>query len=120
MYNQQSGSFGKTTMTTSLNEKKLLLNRLPRYPTDLVLKLGEEIGEPYCLQFDDSGYDQQNYRYFNHDEAIPKIAELVTDDQLLSFFANPDTKAEVGKITFRGMFYTLKGGELKCESDWHL
>ena len=118
MYNQQSGSFGKTTMTTSLNEKKLLLDRLPRYPTDLVLKLGEEIGEPYCLQFDDSGYDQQNYRYFNHDEAIPKIAELVTDDQLLSFFANPDTKVEVGKITFRGMFYTLKGGELKCESDW--
>jgi len=51
-----------------------LLAKFPTYP-DLVLKLGKEIQEPFCLQFDDRGYDQKNYRYFNRGETIPKIAE---------------------------------------------
>jgi len=102
-------------MSTPLDEKKLLLDRL-RY-SGLVLKLGKEIGEPYCLQFSDSGYDQ-NYGYFNHEEAIPKVAERIADDQLVSFFAKPKTRHEVGKVTFMGKFYTLKNGELKLESEW--
>ena len=103
-------------MITQLDEKRLLLQRINGYPVDLVLKLGKEIGEIYSLQFDDKSYDQKNYSYFNRDVAIPKIAEQVTDTQLVSFCGKPETKAQMSKTNFRGGFYNLEGGELRLES----
>ncbi len=105
-------------MLTQLEEKLLLLQRINGYPENLVLKLGKEIGEPYSLQFDDNNYDPKKYTYFNRDVAIPKIAELVTDSQLVSFCCNPKTKVQISNVNFRGRFYTLEAGELRLESKW--
>lgn len=101
-------------MTRASEEKTLLLHSLYR---DLLLRLGKEIGEPYCLQFDERGYDQ-NCRSFQEDEAIPKIAERVTDAQLVSFFAQPEIRARACKLVFRGKYYTLKAGQLSLQTEW--
>jgi Holliday junction DNA helicase RuvB len=50
--------------------------------------------------------------------AIPKIAEQLTDSQLVSFCGRPETKAQINKTNFWGRFYTLEGGELRLESKW--
>ena len=92
-------------------ERKLLLQEL-RY-SNLILKLGKEIGEPYCLQFNDDGYDQQ-YARFDNATAISRIAEKVTDDQLVSFFSNNPARG----YAFKGEFYTLRDGVLALETEW--
>ncbi len=94
-------------------ERKLLLEEL-RY-SGIILTLGKEIGEPYCLQFNDNGYDQQ-YARFDNTIAIPKIAEKVTDEQLVSFFSKNPAKG----YTFKGKFYTMRDGVLAMETDWPL
>ncbi len=92
-------------------ERKLLLTEI-QY-SNLILKLGKAVEEPYCCQFNDDGYDQQ-YTRFDNEVAIKKIAETVTDDQLVSFFAdNPVTG-----YTFKGQFYTLRNGTLVLDTDW--
>jgi len=100
------------------DEKKLLLYRFNNYPIDLVLSLGKEIAELYSLQFDDRSYDPKKYAYFSRDIAIPKIAEQVTDSQLVSFCGNTETKVQISKINFQGRFYTLEAGELRLGSKW--
>jgi len=92
-------------------ERKLLLEEL-RY-SNVILELGKEIGEPYCLQFNKDGYDQQ-YTRFDNTTAIPRIAEKATDDQLASFFSGNPAKG----YTFKGKFYTLRDGALFLETDW--
>ncbi len=92
-------------------ERKLLLEEL-RY-SNVILELGKEIGEPYCLQFNKDGYDQQ-YTRFDNATAIPKIAEKATDDHLVSFFSGNPAKG----YTFKGKFYTLRDGALFLETDW--
>ena len=92
-------------------ERRLLLEEL-RY-SNVILELGKEIGEPYCLQFNKDGYDQQ-YTRFDNATAIPRIAEKVTDDQLVSFFSGNPAKG----YTFKGKFYTLRDGALVLETDW--
>jgi Holliday junction DNA helicase RuvB len=97
--------------TDRITERKLLLEEL-KY-CNVVLRLGKETGEPYCLQFNDDGYDKQ-YSRFDNATAIPGIAEKVTDEQLVSFFS----KNAVKGYTFKGRFYTLKDGVLVPETDW--
>ena len=92
-------------------ERELLLQEL-KY-SGIVLKLGKEIGDSYCLQFNDDGYDQ-HYSRFDNATAIPGIAEKVTDEQLISFFS----KNPVRGYTFKGRFYTLRDGALVLETDW--
>jgi len=92
-------------------ERELLLQEL-KY-SGIVLKLGEEIGDSYCLQFNDDGYDQ-HYSRFDNATAIPGIAEKVTDEQLVSFFS----KNPVPGYTFKGRFYTLRDGALVLETEW--
>ena len=54
------------------------------------------------------------YARFDNKVAIQKIAETVTDDQMVSFFSN---NAATG-YTFKGKFYTLRGGALALDTDW--
>jgi len=93
-----------------IDERKLLLKKLN---SDVLLKLGKEIGEPCCLQFDDRGYDPQ-YNYFDAPIAIPKIAEKANDEQLVSFFSTTPAKG----CSFKGRFYTLGDGRLILGSGW--
>jgi hypothetical protein len=93
-------------------ERKLLLEEV-RYSGGIILKLGKEIGEPYCLLFNDDGYGPQ-YAPFDNSIAIPRIAEAVNNEQMISFFSrNP-----VRGYSFKGRFYTLRDGVLVMESDW--
>ena len=98
-------------MDDRMAERKLLLEEL-RY-SNVILKLGKEIGEPYCLQFNDDGYDQQ-YNRFDNRIAIPKIVDAVTDDRLVSFFSNNPATG----YSFKGQFYTLRDGALALDTDW--
>ncbi|MBN1191076.1 MAG: hypothetical protein JXA46_15070 [Dehalococcoidales bacterium] len=93
------------------NELKILLNEL-KY-SDLLLKLGKEMGEPYCTQFNDSGYDQQ-YDRLDLSTAIARISEKVTDDELVSFFSRNPAKG----YTFLGNFYTMQEGTLTLGTEW--
>jgi Holliday junction DNA helicase RuvB len=92
-------------------ERQLLLEEL-KY-SNIMLKLGKEIREPYCLQFNDDGYDQQ-YNRFDNSTAIPKIAEKVTDEELVSFFSRNPAKG----YSFKGKFYTLRDGSLVLGTEW--
>gem|GEM_PF-534772 len=92
-------------------ERELLLQEL-KY-AGVVLRMGKEIGDSYCLQFNDDGYDQQ-YSRFDNSTAIPRIAERVTDEQLVSFFS----KNPVPGYTFKGRFYSLRDGALALETEW--
>jgi Holliday junction DNA helicase RuvB len=92
-------------------ERKLLLAEI-RY-SNLILKLGRVIEDPYCCQYNDDGYDQR-YARFDNKVAIPKIAETVTDDHLVSFFSNNPATG----YTFKGKFYTLRDGALALDTDW--
>jgi Holliday junction DNA helicase RuvB len=100
-------------MSNKEEERKLLLEEL-KY-TDILLKLGKTIEEPYCLLFDDKGYDSK-YNRLDLSLAIPKIAEKVTDEQLVSFFSENPAKG----YCFRGRFYTMKDGRLEAGTEWPL
>ena len=50
-------------MKERMVERKLLLEELGY--SGIILRLGKEIGEPYCSQFNDDGYDQQYNRFDN-------------------------------------------------------
>jgi hypothetical protein len=69
----------------------------------MLLKLGKEIKEPYCLQFSNSGCDRQ-YNRLDLSIDIAKIAEKATDDELIAFFSKSPAKG----YTFPGNFYTIK------------
>ncbi|MDD4984945.1 MAG: hypothetical protein PHQ43_04010 [Dehalococcoidales bacterium] len=92
-------------------ELTILLNEL-KY-SDVLLKLGKEVGEPYCLQFNDSGYDQQ-YNRLDLSIAIAKIADRVTDGELVAFFS----KSPARGYTFLGNFYTMRDGTLTLVTEW--
>jgi len=92
-------------------ERNILLEEF-KY-SDVFLKLGKGIGEPYCLQFNDSGYDQQ-YNHLDLSIAIAKIAEEVTDDELFAFFSKSPAKG----YNFLGSFYTMRGGALILGTEW--
>lgn len=99
------------TNNNQMQERRLLLEAL-KY-SGVPLKLGKAIGEPYCSQFNDDGYDAK-YNRFDAAAAIPKIAEKVTDDQLVSFLSN----GTADSCVFRGRFYTLRDGRLTLETEW--
>jgi len=94
-----------------INERKILLDEL-KY-SDIPLKLGKEIKDSYCLQFNDSGYDQQ-YNRLDLGTAITRIAEKVADDELISFFSRSSAKG----YTFLGNFYTMRDGTLTLGTEW--
>lgn len=91
-------------------ERKILLEKLGY---DIILKLGQGIGEPYCLQFNEQGYDAQ-YKRLDTSVAIPKIAERITDDQLVSLLSD---KLPLYRA-FKGKFYTLRDGKLRVGTEW--
>lgn len=94
-----------------IGERKILLDEL-QY-SDVPLKLGKEIKEPYCLQFNDNGYDQQ-YNRIGLGTVITKVADKVTDDELISFFSRSPAKG----YTFLGYFYTMRDGILMLGTEW--
>lgn len=94
-----------------IGERKILLDEL-QY-SDVPLKLGKEIKEPYCLQFNDSGYDQQ-YNRLDLGTAITRIAEKVADDDLVSYFSRSPAKGYI----FLGNFYTMRDGTLTLGTEW--
>ena len=99
------------TNDNRVHERTLLLEVL-KY-SGVPLKLGKAIGEPYCSQFNGDGYDAQ-YNRFDAAIAIPKIAEKVTDDQLVSLLSD----STAGSYVFRGRFYTMRDGRLTLETEW--
>jgi len=98
-------------MSDKLEERQLLLTHL-KY-TDLIGKLGQEIKEPYSLQFNESGYDGQ-YNRMNLDLAIKQIADRVTDEELVSFFSRYGAKG----YEFYGQYYTLAEGQFRLWTRW--
>ncbi len=94
-----------------IGERRLLLEEL-KY-SDVLLKLGRESGEPYCLQFNDSGYDQQYHR-LDIGTVISKTAEKVTDEELVAFFSRNPAKG----YSFWGNFYTMRDGIMSLGTEW--
>ena len=102
---------------------KLLIKRL--FPTPLagyehtlvLFKICRELGDQYCLSFDEKGYTA-DYKPFDSEEVIEKAVRLLTDDRLPSYVER--YKDKLARSDFRGKYYTYdhKTKRLKLESEW--
>ena len=97
-------------------ERRLLLRRI--LPTEKLLEIGKQIGDSYCLQFDERGYDK-NYRSFSEEEVISRLSKVLSDEQILDFSIKYKDSLNPYR-DFRGNFYTYdsKKREVKLESSW--
>ena len=99
-----------------LTERCLLLRRIFEGLT--LLAIGKNLGDDYCIKFDERGYDS-NYNYFNEDEVAKRLATTLTDEQLLNI-----SEKYRGKLStywsFLGRYYTYdpKKRRLLLESTW--
>jgi hypothetical protein len=106
------------------HERKLLLERLfptPFAPNENTLALFEicrELGDPYCLSFDEKGYTT-DYKSFDSKEVISIATKLLTDDRLL-YYAEKYKNRLNEYVDFKGRYYTYdhKTKTLKLGSEW--
>ena len=74
--------------TINLKERRLLLKRL--FDGLILLKIERELGDEYCLKFNESGYDK-DYNRFSEDEDAKRIVNLLIDESLLNICENIKT-----------------------------
>ena len=106
------------------HERKLLLKIL--FPTPYagyehmlaLFEICRELGDPYCLNFDEKGYTT-DYKPFDSEEVISRVAKLLIDDHLLYYFERYKNKLTGGR-DFKGKYYTYddKTKSLKIKSEW--
>jgi hypothetical protein len=97
-------------------ERRILFRKV--FQPLILLKIGREIGDAYCLQFNENGYDK-NYNYYKEDDVISRLAERLSDDQLVEAVRrNPE--AVYGYWRFVGKHYTFDNSkkELAVGSAW--
>jgi len=105
------------------HERKLLIKRL--FPTPLagyehtlvLFKICRELGDQYCLTFDEKGYTA-DYKPFDSEEVIDRAVRLLTDDRLPSYVEK--YKEKLARSDFRGKYHSFdhKTKSLKLESVW--
>jgi hypothetical protein len=98
------------------NERRVLLKRI--FPAEKLLEIGKQIGDSYCVQFDERGYDK-GYRRFNEEEVISRLSRILSDEQIIeSSLKYKDSLSSYWN--FRGNFYTYdsKQREVKLENSW--
>jgi len=99
-----------------LKERYLLLKRIFEGLT--LLAIGKDLGDDYCARFDERGYDS-NYNYFNEDEVVKRLANILTDEQLLNISEKYKDKLST-YWSFLGRYYTYdpEKRRLLLESSW--
>jgi len=83
-----------------------------------LLRIGHKIGDTYCLQFNENGYDK-SYNYYKEDDVISRLAEGLSDDQLVEAVRrNPEAMYSYSR--FVGKYYTFDNAkrELTVGSAW--
>ncbi len=97
-------------------ERRLLLRRI--FPAEKLLEIGKQIGDPYCVQFDERGYDK-NYRRFSEEEVISRLSNALSDEQILDFSMKYKDSLSPYR-DFLGNYYTYdsKQKEVKLKSSW--
>lgn len=108
--------FVQTEQESRVRERTILLRKI--FDGLTVIKLGKELHEPYCNQFSENGYDA-NYKYYNEDEVVRRVAETISDTQLLDFARRNQDKLKK-YWDFHGQFYTYHASrkELLIENSW--
>jgi len=97
-------------------ERRILFRKV--FQPLILLKIGREIGDTYCLQFNENGYDK-NYNYYKEDDIISRLAEGLSDDQLVEAVrTNPEAAYSYSR--FVGKYYTFDNAkrELTVGSAW--
>ncbi|MGC1120709.1 MAG: hypothetical protein WBA22_06405 [Candidatus Methanofastidiosia archaeon] len=93
-----------------LTEKALLLMRF--YWRDKVYEIGKQMNLPYFDEFDD-------YWEMGHYKGALKIAETITDEDLLKIIRDNPPKYKLSLGGFQGNYYTAKeNGEVELTSSW--
>jgi hypothetical protein len=98
------------------NERRLLLKRI--FPAEKLLEIGKRLGDSYCIQFDERGYDK-SYMCFSEEEVIMRLSRMLSDEQILDFSVK--YKDSLSPFwDFQGNYYTYdsKKREVKMESSW--
>ena len=97
-------------------ERRILLKRV--FPAEELLKIGRQIGDSYCSQFDERGYDKE-YKRFSEEEVVNRLSKLLSDQQILEF-ARKHKDNLYDYSDFKGKYYTYnsKSRELKLQSSW--
>jgi hypothetical protein len=101
-----------------IKERIVLLSRIFNEYSPAIIKIGREIGDSYCMQFNDQGYDPQ-YRSIDRKQALYDVASKITEQQLLELYLKHKDEATYPR-SFFGRFYTFddKSRTLKCETIW--
>jgi len=105
-------------------EKEILIELLFPTPyagsqnTLLLFSLCRELGDEYCLSFNDLGYTS-DYKPFDSKEVIKRSTQFLTDDRLLSYFENNKNQLNPWR-DFYGKYYTYekKIKRLRIGSEW--
>jgi hypothetical protein len=97
-------------------ELVLLLRKM--FDGATLLAIGRELHEPYCLQFNEAGYDK-SYKYYEEELVAKAIANILSNDQILAISAKYNDKMR-SFWDFSGKYYTYcaKTKELSFESAW--
>jgi hypothetical protein len=98
------------------DERHILLKKI--FPSEKLLETGKQLGDSYCLRFDERGYDKE-YKRFDEGEVINRLSKLLSDQQTLEFSSKYRDSLST-YWDFRGNYYTYdpKKRELKLESSW--
>ena len=110
---------------TREEERRILIKRI--FPTPYVgsdnpslalFKISKELGSPYCLQFDDSGYTKE-YQPFDQNRIYEEAYRLLTDELLLKY-SKQHASVLSAYYDFRGKFFTYdsKTRVLTTTSKW--
>jgi len=97
-------------------ERRILLKKVFQ-PLGL-LAIGRRIGDTYCIQFNESGYDK-DYKCYREDEVVSRLSGSLSDEQLVGIIrTNPDALNPYWD--FYGKYYTFVAPtkELRLGSVW--
>jgi len=99
-----------------IRERLILLRKMFEGLT--ILAIGRDLRDAYCLRFDEKGYDA-SYSYYHEEEAIERVARMLTDEQLLQYVEKYAASLRT-YWRFDGKYYTYDPEEkrLSLESNW--
>lgn len=93
-----------------LTEKALLLMRF--YWRDKIYEIGKQLSIPYFDEFD-------SYWEMGHYQGALKIAETITDEDLLKIISNNPREYKLPLGGFQGNYYTAReSGKVELTSSW--
>lgn len=100
-------------------ERALLLRKV--FDGRTILAIGRELQEPYCVQFNESGWDKDS-KYYDEKIAAINVSKAITNDEHLLAFSVKYKDKLSPYWNFYGKFYTYNAAkkELKLEGSWQL